>query len=122
MVPGSHLRGRQPDAKRMAEGDSIATVADAGTAMVFDGRLWHGTGANVSGKPRLGILTTFCGPQFRPQENYTIGTAPAVLADATPDLLALLGFKVWNAYGRVGQPTAEFVKPGDVQGELKIEQ
>ncbi|MCY3709202.1 MAG: phytanoyl-CoA dioxygenase family protein [Caldilineaceae bacterium] len=107
-VPGSHLRGRPPRAND-GEGEILAAEGAAGTAMVFDGRLWHGTGANVSSGNRYGLLTTFCGPQFRPQENFTIGSRPEMLADATSELLALLGFKIWSGYGRVESPVAEYV-------------
>ena len=107
-VPGSHLRGRPPRAND-GEGEILAAEGAAGTAMVFDGRLWHGTGANVSSGNRYGLLTTFCGPQFRPQENFTIGSRPEMLADATPELLALLGFKIWSGYGRVESPVAEYI-------------
>ncbi len=107
-VPGSHLRGRPPRAND-GEGEILAAEGAAGTAMVFDGRLWHGTGANVSSGNRYGLLTTFCGPQFRPQENFTIGSRPEMLTDATPELLALLGFKIWSGYGRVESPVAEYV-------------
>ena len=107
-VPGSHLRGRPPS-EQDAQEETVAARGPAGTAMIFDGRLWHGTGANVSSMNRYGLLSTFCGPQFRPQENFTIGTRPEVLAEASPELLALLGFKIWSGYGRVESPVAEFV-------------
>ncbi len=107
-VPGSHLRGRPPKANDDNE-DTLAAEGLAGTAMVFDGRLWHGTGANISDGNRYGLLTTFCGPQFRPQENFTIGARPELLKEASPELLALLGFKIWSGYGRVESPVAEYV-------------
>ena len=116
LVPGSHLLGRQPE----ADAASIAATAAAGTALMVDGRTWHGTGANRGSSERRAILTTFCAPQFRPQENYTVGTRPEVLSQASDDLRALLGLKVWNAYGRTGHPTADFVTPGeDLIGELR---
>lgn len=111
IVPGSHKIGRNPDASRDGDIQSIAGTGPAGTVMLFDGRIWHGTGANTSNVSRFGLLTTFCGPQFRPQENFTLGTTPRVLEEASPDLLALLGFKVWNGYGRIADPTEEFIKP-----------
>lgn len=116
-VPGSHLRGYPP---RPSDNEkTVAAEGLAGTAMVFDGRLWHGTGANVSSENRYGLLTTFCGPQFRPQENFTIGARSETLADASPELLALLGFRVWSGYGRVESPTAEYVRQGERSlGEL----
>ena len=120
IVPRSHLIGRRPDKELDKDVESIAATGSAGSAMIFDGRLWHGTGANVSDGIRLGVLTTFCGPQFRPQENFTLGTHPEIAAEASPDLLALLGFKIWNAYGRVESPTAEYVRQGETSlGELR---
>ena len=122
LAPRSHLTGRHPDKELDRDVEPIAAEGPAGTAMVFDGRMWHGTGANVSDGPRLGVLSTFCGPQFRTQENLTVGTSKEVLDNAPPELLALLGFKVWNAYGRVESPAADFIAPDETSlGELHPE-
>lgn len=119
-VPGSHLIGRPPHPQRDAGAKTLAAEGAAGTAMVFDGRLWHGTGANVSDGNRYGLLSTFCGPQFRPQENFTVGTRPEVLAEAPPELLALLGFKIWSGYGRVENPVADFISQNEpTLGEMR---
>ena len=115
LVPGSHLSGRQPD----LAAKSIAATGPAGTALLCDGRIWHGTGANTSKRPRRAVLTTFCTPQFRPQENYTVGTRQEVLDTANSDLLELLGFKIWHAYGRTGHPTDDYVdRDNSPLGEL----
>ena len=120
LVPRSHLIGQQPDAERDKDVETVAAEGLAGTALVLDGRTWHGTGANVSDSPRWAVITTFCGPQFRPQENFTVGTSPEVLKTASPELLALLGFKVWNAYGRIESPAVEFISPGETSlGEMR---
>ena len=120
VVPRSHLWGRRPDHPEANAVETVALEGPPGTVGFLDGRIWHGTGANVNDQLRWAILTTFCGPQFRPQENFTLGTAPEVLANASPDLLALLGFKVWHAYGRVESPTVAFVHPGEQPlGELR---
>lgn len=109
LVPRSHLTGRQPtDTLDM---QAIAAEGPAGTAVIFEGRTWHGTGANTSDRVRLGLLATFCGPQFRTQENYTLGILPEVYEQCSPDLLRRLGFGLWNAYGRVGSPARAFAKP-----------
>lgn len=113
VVPGSHLMGRQPDHDRDKDVVTIGATGPAGSAMVFDGRLWHGTGANIGNGQRKGLLTTFCGPQFRPQENFTVGTRPEVMEKASDDLLGLLGFGVWCGYGRTGNPTVAFIDPGE---------
>ena len=119
VVPRSHLSGRQPDPELDKDVESVSAIASAGTAMVFEGRLWHSTGANVSDAPRLGALSYFCAPQFRQQENLTVGTDPKVLKDAPPELLALLGFKLWQRYGRIESPADEFISQGQTSlGEL----
>ncbi len=111
LVPNSHLTGLQPPPDVPHVVPSIAAEAPAGTAIVFEGRTWHGTGANRANGPRLGVLATYCAPQFRTQENYTLGVDPAALDGASDALLARLGFKIWNAYGRTGDPNREFVYP-----------
>ena len=120
LAPRSHLVGRRPDKDGDKDAVSIAAEGKAGTAMLFDGRIWHGTGANTSDENRLGILSTFVAPQFRTQENYTTGAAPEVVAAASEDLLALLGFKIWNAYGRIESPTAGFIQQREASlGEMR---
>ncbi len=122
VVPRSHLIGRQPDADRDTDVEAVAAEGRAGTALVLDGRTWHGTGANVTDAPRWAVISTFCGPQFRPQENFTVGTSSEVLKQASPELLALLGFKVWNAYGRIESPAVEFISPSETSlGEMQPE-
>lgn len=103
LVPGSHRRQAEPPRDEPVE--TVAGVGPAGTALVFDGRIWHGTGANTTADGhRYGILTYFCRPWIRPQENYTLSTHPDVLATADDELLALLGMKVWRTLGGVQGP------------------
>ena len=87
--------------------------------MVFDGRLWHGTGANKGNDERLGVLATFCAPQFRQQENQTLGLDRALWPKLSDKLRNRLGFSPWNAYGRVESPAVSMVEPEpDRIGEL----
>ncbi|MEM7284357.1 MAG: phytanoyl-CoA dioxygenase family protein [Pseudomonadota bacterium] len=119
-VPRSHLSGAHPHPENQSHYPIVQPTAPAGSAMVFDGRLWHGTGANTGGEDRLGVLTTFCSPQFRQQENQTIGIDPELWETFSDKLKARLGFKIWNAYGRVESPAAGMVSPiPDRIGELK---
>ena len=101
VVAGSHLTGAHPNQEDQSEYPIIQPDAGAGTLMVFDGRLWHGTGANVGNSDRLGVLTTFCSPQFRQQENQTLGLDRDLWDKCSDKLKSRLGFKVWNAYGRI---------------------
>jgi ectoine hydroxylase-related dioxygenase (phytanoyl-CoA dioxygenase family) len=107
VVPGSH---RKPPPDPRTAHDSVAAAGPAGTAMVFDGRIWHGTGPNRTQILRHGVLSYFCRPFLRPQENMTLSTHPDVLRNATPELLKLLGFKIWSTLGGVQGPFAPDVK------------
>jgi len=120
VVPGSHLFGRHPDKKIDRDIKPIAAEGPPGCAIITDGRLWHGTGANISNVKRFAILITFCGPQFRPQENYTLGLKRDLFKQLNEYQKGLLGFKVWNGYGRIGDPTDKFLKIDPMlTGEMK---
>jgi ectoine hydroxylase-related dioxygenase (phytanoyl-CoA dioxygenase family) len=73
--------------------------------MVFDGRLWHQTGANVTeSERRHGILAYYCRPFMRTQENWFLSIDPAVL-ERRPGLRALLGYDLYFSLGMVdGMP------------------
>ena len=101
VVAGSHLTGAHPNQEDQSAYPIVQPEAEAGTLMVFDGRLWHGTGANTGNTDRLGVLTTFCSPQFRQQENQTLGLDRDLWDSCSEKLKSRLGFKVWNAYGRI---------------------
>lgn len=112
VVPGSHLSGAQPVPGDQSAYPIVQACAPAGSVMVFDGRLWHGTGDASQGRSqRLGVLATFCGPQFRQQENETLGVDRTLLRDASPKLLQRLGFVPWNAYGRIESPAEPLIAP-----------
>ncbi len=122
LVPGSHLSGAHPDQADQSGYDIVQPQAPAGSLMVFDGRLWHGTGANSSNTDRLGILVTFCAPQFRQQENQTLAFDPALWDEVPEKLKERLGFRIWNAYGRIESSAANMVSPNPNRiGELKPE-
>jgi hypothetical protein len=118
LVPGSHRWWAEPP--RHGAVATVAGTGPAGTALVFDGRVRHGTGANTTGPSgpasgpdgsgatggelRYGSLTYFSRPWRRPQENHTLSTHPDVLAGADEKLLELLGFRVRRTLGGVQGP------------------
>jgi ectoine hydroxylase-related dioxygenase (phytanoyl-CoA dioxygenase family) len=121
LVPRSHLSGRDPDPSVPHPVETLAATGPAGTAVVFDGRLWHAAGANVSDQHRDGITTTYCAPFCRPLENYTRGVRPDVLANCPPTVRERLGFKTWSSYGHTGDPDATFTEPGETaMGALRL--
>ena len=99
VVPGSHLSGRQPDAKIDEDADWVSAVGPAGSVVIFEGRTWHSTGVNCTEETRTGLTTNFCAPQFRQQENLLLGTRPEVLKSMSDELKKLCGFKPWQGYG-----------------------
>lgn len=111
VVPGSHRLGEYPREGSWKESEVQQACAPAGTALLIDGRIWHGTGANIGGEERLAVLTTFCAPQFRQQENFTLSTDRNLIKELDADILELLGFRAWNGYGRSSHPTDEWVMP-----------
>jgi ectoine hydroxylase-related dioxygenase (phytanoyl-CoA dioxygenase family) len=102
VVPGSHRLRSHPDPRRRPH--TVAATGRAGSALVFDGRIWHGTGKNVTDRHRHGVLTYFGRPFMRAQENCTLSVADDVLGKASPWLKELLGFRVWRSLGGVEGP------------------
>ena len=120
IVPRSHLSGRQPDPSVPHKVPSVPATGVAGTAIVFDARLWHGAGANGTDASRFGITTTCCAPQCRQLENYTRGLRPEVFERCTPERLARLGFAAWSSYGHTGDPDSRLTEDGsNAVGELR---
>jgi len=105
VVPGSHLLGRGPDMSDMSDPHATAVEAPAGTALIFDGRLWHQTGANVTvDERRHGILAYYGRPFLRQQENWFVSLDPAVL-QANPDLRPVIGYANYLSLGMIdGMP------------------
>lgn len=122
IVPGTHLSGSYPTLDAQEKYSIIQPEAPAGSLLIFDGRVWHGNGASVSDVDRIGLLATFCAPQYRQQENMTLGLDRELWSTMSDDLKRRLGFKVWNAYGRVEADFGELIDP-DVKsyGELKLD-
>lgn len=104
VVPGSHRLARGPSHEEATVTESIAVEGPAGSALVFDGRLWHGTGANRTDHRRHVILNYACVPWLRQQENFTVSLSPRVLERCGEDLLSRFGFKVRGTLGGVQGP------------------
>lgn len=95
IVPGSHRFEGFPD--YFGTTDTIAAEMPRGSVMIWNGSLWHGGGANVSGSRRVGIAMNYCAGWIRQQENQQLGI-PAEIARGFPDRLReLVGYGVYNA-------------------------
>jgi ectoine hydroxylase-related dioxygenase (phytanoyl-CoA dioxygenase family) len=120
LVPRSHL-----SAAPVADPDDIShTVAaegPAGSALVFDGRIFHGTGPNTTGTRRHVVLSYFARPFVRAQENPFLSLDAEVERALPEELKARLGYKVWGTLGGVEGPVEGAIvrRPSHPIGELK---
>jgi ectoine hydroxylase-related dioxygenase (phytanoyl-CoA dioxygenase family) len=92
IAPRSHLlnRAHRPDEKMP---EFIPVEAKAGTMLVLDGRVWHTTGRNTTGRPRAGIFNWYTLPIYMPQENWFLSLNPAIRQFGSEKLQTLLGFR-----------------------------
>lgn len=93
IVPGSHKFNRAPrDEERQVETRPIE--APAGSAVVFESRVWHKTGVNrTEGDRRAGVFAWYTKPIYRTQENWFLSLKPEVRQFASEDALILLGWR-----------------------------
>ena len=100
VIPGSHLvlsaavRNQSPVGKLPP---AINIDAKAGTMIITDGRLLHGTGINHTTLPRIVMLNGMQHTLIRQQENWMLSVRPAVLRRASPKLLQRMGYQATNA-------------------------
>lgn len=96
LIPGSHLvlseamRARKPVGKLPP---AINVDAKAGTVVITDGRLLHGTGINHTDVPRITMLNGMQKPWMRQQENWMLSVRPEVLERASAKLLHRMGYQ-----------------------------
>ena len=101
VFPGSHrwpLNHRvHPPKAELGHQVNIA----AGSLFAFDGRLWHGTGANHEGHSRRAISVFSCAPWVRQQENAAAATSHDIFDAASAKLRARLGLKTYGTLGNI---------------------
>ena len=96
LIPGSHrimsdaARERKPVGKLPP---AINLNAKAGTMVITDGRLLHGTGINHTDTPRIVMLNGMQKPWMRQQENWMLSVRSEVLARASNKLLHRMGYQ-----------------------------
>ena len=96
VIPGSHriladaVREQRPVGKLPP---AINVEAKAGTVVITDGRILHGTGINHTDEPRIVMLNGMQKPWMRQQENWMLSVRPEVLRRASPKLLHRMGFQ-----------------------------
>ena len=94
LIPDSHLADHSPEYGHHY--DSICAEMPAGSILVWDGGLWHGGGANVTGSKRRGLAMNYCAGFIRQQENQQLGIPLDTLRTFSPELQELCGFGVYK--------------------------
>jgi ectoine hydroxylase-related dioxygenase (phytanoyl-CoA dioxygenase family) len=96
VIPGSHkiltdaMRQGRPVGKLPP---AINIEAKAGTMVITDGRLLHGTGINHTDRARVVMLNGMQQPWLRQQENWMLSVHPKVLKRASAKLLHRMGYQ-----------------------------
>lgn len=96
VIPGSHatlseaVREGKPVGKLPP---AINLDAKAGTMVIIDGRVLHGTGINHTDSPRIVMLNAMQKPYLRQQENWMLSVRPEVLERASAKLLHRMGYQ-----------------------------
>lgn len=98
VFPGSHEADVGPDNIFVSDG-TVAASAPAGAAMVFETRLWHGTGMNRTDKNRHVLITLFYRAWMRPQINPWTSIHPDVAATFDEELKILFGYRCTSTHG-----------------------
>ena len=94
VIAGSHLRDHDPDYG--APYDSVPAEMPRGSVLIWHGSLWHGGGANATGKDRIGIAANYCAGFIRQQENQQLGLAPDLVATFPKRLQELVGYGIYR--------------------------
>ena len=122
LIPGSHkLMIRAYQGEHIDEiPPPINLEAKAGTIMIFDGRVLHGTGANRSDKQRFVATMSNVKDWMRQQENWILSVAPDVIEQASDKLLHRMGMQALT-YGSTveGYGLGARGRAGDAWGNLR---
>ncbi|KUI70459.1 hypothetical protein VM1G_06003 [Cytospora mali] len=122
VFPGSHLGQIAPNDLFTVEG-TAAAEGPAGTALVFESRLWHATGPNrAKSGERPVILMFFMRSFIRQQENNFLSLRKDVEAKLSDRQKRLLGFYTTGALGGIEGEVREglFVtRKDDCVGKLR---
>jgi ectoine hydroxylase-related dioxygenase (phytanoyl-CoA dioxygenase family) len=101
LMPGNAKDGSAPDNPLSTDG-TVAAEGPAGSALIWDSRVWHGTGSNTTDNPRHLLLLFFVRFFIRAQENYALCLRDDVKATLSDRVKTMLGFRVTNSLGGLG--------------------
>jgi ectoine hydroxylase-related dioxygenase (phytanoyl-CoA dioxygenase family) len=66
----------------------------AGSLCVFLGSVLHCGGANLTDRPRRGLVMSYCQGWLKPTENPWLSYPPHIARDFAPELQRLIGYRI----------------------------
>jgi ectoine hydroxylase-related dioxygenase (phytanoyl-CoA dioxygenase family) len=95
LVPGSHQWVDRVPAKT----DEVVFAAmPAGSVAFYVGKIWHGGGANITDRPRLGVILEYVAGWLRAQENHLLAVPRETVVELPERLQELLGYNVYPPF------------------------
>jgi ectoine hydroxylase-related dioxygenase (phytanoyl-CoA dioxygenase family) len=91
IIPGSH---RWAHAQPGPDSPTVAAEMPAGSVLFYLGSVWHGGGANITERARLGVILEYVASWLRPQENHYLAVPRAVVRALPERLQELLGYNI----------------------------
>ena len=109
MVPGSHKLISEVGAGNPVGPlpPAINLQCPAGTVVMFEGRLLHGTGVNKTDRPRRMYVGNSLKPNFRQQEIWTLSLKPELLPQLTEKMVYRMGLHPTGLGGAEGDWAAD---------------
>jgi len=89
ILPGS---SSVPDAEGLAMAGGQVEMR-RGSLLFYDGKVFHGGGANRSDRPRQGVNITYCVGWVRQEENQYLACPPEIARTLDDDLLKVMGYQ-----------------------------
>ncbi len=102
-------RNRYSDIAPEVTKDAVPVEGPAGTAFIFEGRLWHAAGINTTGEMRAHVNGFHCAPYIRQRELYSMNLRQDVIDQLSDAQLTMLGFD--TALQRGGDGLLNLIEP-----------
>jgi len=99
LVPGSN---HWPDEGPVAKEVVVQAAMPAGSALIYDGKVIHGAGANRTTGWRIGLWFAYALGWLRQYENQVLSCPPDVAATMPADVRRLLGYDLHDPRPRKG--------------------
>ncbi|KAI1339870.1 hypothetical protein F5Y15DRAFT_415788 [Xylariaceae sp. FL0016] len=122
VYPGSHRGNVAPEDIFDVSG-SVAASGPAGTALVFESRLWHATGPNRDTVERPAVLMFFMRSFVRQQENNGLSLRKEVAPKLSDRHKRFMGFYTMGALGGIDGEVREGIyveRKDDCVGRVRV--